>query len=318
MEQLKNKIKEARPNIRDSSMSMYLKNLNKLNKEIGNKNNLFSLKVLEDKKAVDSFLSSKADSTKKNYYASVVVLLMLDNDNEKLIDEYRVDMEAIGSKLKEKMSKNKKSEKQQNAWTTVAELQKVIKDYNHEINAKKLFKKTALTASEFDLIQRWVVANLYVGDEENPPVRADYGFMGVIRSSEYNRMNKDQLKNNYLVIRSPSKKFFHFGDFKTSSKYEPVQIPVGKKLNTVLNKWLKVNNSGWLLVNKDNSPMSPNQLSKYVTKTFSPLGKSGLGISMLRHIVISEKFPPQTEEKEELAEKMMHSVNVQQGVYAKQ
>jgi hypothetical protein len=313
MEQLKNKIKQARPNIRDSSMSMYLKNLNKLNKEIGKKNDLFSLKVLEDKKAVDSFLSSKADSTKKNYYASIVVLLMLDNDNEKLIDEYRVDMEAIGAKLKETMSKNKKSQKQEKAWTTIAELQKVIKDYNHEINAKKLFKKSALTTSEFDLIQKWVV-----GDENNPPVRADYGFMAVIRASEYNRMNKEQLKNNYLVIRSPSKKFFHFGDFKTSGKYDAVQIPVGKKLNTVLNKWLRVNNSGWLLVNKDDSPMSPNQLSKYVTKTFSPLGKSGLGISMLRHIIISEKFPPQTEEKLELSQKMMHSISVQQGVYAKE
>ena len=142
--------------------------------------------------------------------------------------------------------------------------------------------------------------------------------MFLISMASENRMNKEQLKSNYLVIRSPSKKFFHFGDFKTSGKYEAVQIPVGKKLNTVLNKWLKVNCSGWLLINRDDSPMTPNQLSKYVTKTFLPLGKSGLGISMLRHIVISEKFPPQTEEKEELAEKMMHSVNVQQGVYAKQ
>ena len=63
--------------------------------------------------------------------------------------------------------------------------------------------------------------------------------------------------------------------------------------------------------------MSANQLTKAVKSAFSPLNKNGLGISMIRHIVISTLFPPQNKEKQELADKMLHSIDVQTNVYSK-
>ena len=297
---------------------MYIKNLRKLNKEIGDKENLHSLDILKDKAKVDEFLETKAKSTKKNYYATIVVLLMTEGDEHKdLIDKYRVEMEELDSNLKEIQKSQEKSEKQKENWASLEELQKVMKTYKREIDMKGLLKKETISKAELDLIQKWVITSLYVLDPDmNPPLRADYS-MNVINNKDYNKLKDSELKQNYLVVRGQNKKFFHLGEFKTQGKFDIKTIPVGKKLNSVLNKWLKINPTKFLLFNRSLEMMTANQLTKAVKSAFSPLNKNGLGISMIRHIVISTLFPPQNKEKEELADKMLHSVDQQTNVYSK-
>jgi hypothetical protein len=318
MDELISTIKSKRPNIKDSSLNMYIKNLRKLNKEIGDSSNVHSLKVLKEKSKVDKFLETKAKSTKKNYYATIVVLLMTEeNEDKDLIDKYRVEMEDLDSSLKEMQKSQEKTEKQKQNWASLEELQKVMKTYKREIDMKGLFKKENLTKSELDLIQKYVITSLYVLDpENNPPLRSDYS-MTVINIKDYNKMKDAELKQNYLVVRGQNKKFFHLGEFKTQGKFNNKTIDVGKKLNTVLNKWLKVNPTKFLLFNRSLEMMTANQLTKAVKSAFSPLNKNGLGISMIRHIVISTLYPPQNKEKQELADKMLHSVEQQTNVYSK-
>ena len=93
------------------------------------------------------------------------------------------------------------------------------------------------------------------------------------------------------------------------------KIKVGKKLNNILNKWIAINNSGYLLINNRKKPMNANSLSKYMNKVFSETGKK-IGISLIRHVFISHHFPAQNEEKQEVADLMMHSID-QQTSYSK-
>ena len=320
MDELKATIKSKRPNIKDSSLNMYLMNVRKLNKEIGDSENEYSLKILKNKSKVDEFLDTKAKSTKKNYYATIVVLLMTEGDGHKtLIDKYRVEMEDLDNSLKEKQKTQEKSEKQKQNWASLEELQKVMKTYKRQIDVKDLLKKPTdkLTTKDLDLIQKWVITSLYVLDpENNPPLRSDYS-MKIIGSKDYNKLKDSELKQNYLVVRGQNRKFFHLGEFKTQGKFDIKTIEVGKKLNTVLNKWLKVNPTNFLLFNRSGDMMTANQLTKAVKSAFSPLQKNGLGISMIRHIVISTLFPPQNKEKEELANLMLHSIDQQTNVYSK-
>ena len=83
-----------------------------------------------------------------------------------------------------------------------------------------------------------------------------------------------------------------------------------------MNIWLKYNESPYLILNSKGEKITTNSLTKLLTKIFEPTGKN-ISSSMLRHIFITEKFPPQTEEKIELADKMLHSKEVQGSVYAK-
>lgn len=316
MDNLIAKIKDKRPNIKSSSLNMYLNNLKKLNKELGSEN-LFSLDILENKEKIDDFLKDRSDNTKKNYYASIVVLLLTDEKKyEKIIEEYRLEMELLGQKLDKIYRSQEKTETQSKNWSSLENLQKIVNEYKKEIDRKGLFKKTSLTSREFDLVQKYVVGMLYVGDpKNNPPLRSDY-IMKVLHISDYNKLSKQNLKKNYLVVKSKNKKFFHLGEYKTEGQYGVKIIPLGSKLNSVMNKWLNVNKTGDLLISTQTSkPMTPNQLTKYVIKTFKHNNKS-IGISMIRHIVITELFPPKLKEKEETADLMGHSAN-QQDLYSK-
>jgi hypothetical protein len=104
--------------------------------------------------------------------------------------------------------------------------------------------------------------------------------------------------------------FFELVDYKTESTYGVKKIEVGDTLRKVLNKWLKINPSGSLLLNLKGKPMTANDLSKFINLVFKPSGKK-IGATMLRHIVISELFPARLEESEKTANLMLHSTNTQ-------
>lgn len=317
MDTLIEQIKEARPRLRPTSIKSYISHLKKLNKEVGNSDDLFDLGVIKKKEKIMEFLSSKAKSTRRNYLSSLVVLSMLDEKLEKLTNFYRENMELLGNELMEEQKKQTKSAKQEANWTELDELMNVLADYKKQIDKKKLLKENALTKSEFDLIQKWVAGSLYVSDvNNNPPLRADFADTKIISMKEYNELSDDDLKNNYLVVKSRVKKFLHLGQYKTEGKYGYKIIPMGPTLNKILNAWLRVNKTGWLLVDSQDKPMSPNQLTKYIIKVFEPTGKS-IGISLIRHIVISHLFPADLQKKQDIADKMAHSVDLQT-MYAKQ
>ena len=165
------------------------------------------------------------------------------------------------------------------------------------------------------MMQKWVVANLYV-NKDAVPVRLDYGNMRVIKKEDYEKLTENEKKNNFLVVISRNRKFFSFGNYKTEKTYKIKKVDVGKNLNSVINIWLKYNKYGSLLVDSKNNSMSPNQLGKFIKKTFSPTGKE-ISINIIRHVFITEHFPVQNEKKrEEIADKMMHSINTQKD-YAK-
>ena len=314
IETIKKEINEKRK-LRPSSLNAYASNMNKLHKLMFDKE-ITGLDFLKNKKKVMETIEEKKLSTRKTYLAAIVVTLMAFDKNEDLIKYYRDEMEDLAKQFNADMEEQKKSETQDKNWVSLAALRKVMRKYRNELNEKGIFKKDAddLTNKEFDLLQKWIVSSLYILDE-NPPLRNDY-IMEVISNKEYDKLTEDQKREkNYLVIKSRNNKMFSLGEYKTSGKYGTKTIPVGKKLNSALNIWLKFNKTGHLLLNSKKEPMTANGLTKYLQKTFSPTGKN-ISSSMIRHIFISDKFPAQNKEKEEVAEKMAHSVN-QQTLYSK-
>ena len=314
LETIKKEINEKRK-LRPSSLNAYAANMNKLHKLMFDKE-INGLDFLKKKKDVMKTIEEKKLSTRKTYLAAIVVTLMAFDKDEKLIEYYRDEMEDLAKQFNANMEEQNKSETQDKNWVSLAALRKVMRKYRNELNEKGIFKKDVddLTNKEFDLLQKWIVSSLYILDE-NPPLRNDY-IMKTISNKEYDKLSEDQKREkNYLVIKSRNNKMFSLGEYKTSGKYGTKTIPVGKKLNSALNIWLKFNKTGHLLLNSKREPMTANGLTKYLQKTFAPTGKN-ISSSMIRHIFISDKFPAQNKEKEEVAEKMAHSVN-QQTLYSK-
>lgn len=312
--ELQNLLKEKRPNLKESSQKTYINNLNKLAKEVGI-NKINNLIFLQNGGNIWRALQQKKKSTQKTYLASIVVFLKAVDAKKNLIDFYTEKMNELSEEYNQKIIKQEKSGSQEENWVELPILIKEIERQGREITRMRLWDKKKLSPAEFDQIQRYVTGALYVISEDNPPIRADYADMKIICDKDYNNLSDEALKENYLVNESPRKKFFHLGNYKTSGDYGTKKIKVGKKLNNILNKWLNVNKSGYLLINNRKKPMTANSLSKYMNRVFEQTGKK-IGISLIRHIFISHHFPAQNEEKEEISEKMLHSISMQTN-YAK-
>ena len=120
----------------------------------------------------------------------------------------------------------------------------------------------------------------------------------------------DKNKNNLLNI-SMNTKYFYINEHKTSKTHGTLEIKIPKELNSILNNWLKINTSDYLLVNKSGFKMTANVLSKAITKAFLPSGKN-ISLNMLRKIYISEHIDLDIiKKRKELADAMGHSVDTQ-------
>ena len=303
----------AMRDVKASTLKVYMTNLRKLKENVGGKKGLDFLKKREE---VMNYLSNLKRATQMTYLIAIRMAILSMNKNNKLdnlLEYYYEEFLKRKKETDEERGKNEKTTKQEENWVTMQELREVMDNYGKKIKNNKLAKKDELNKKEMDLVQKWLVTNLYLHDA-NPPVRLDYTPMSVITEQEYEAgVNQDK---NYLVIKSRNNKYFIFNNYKTKDSYGVKKIKVGSKLNTAINLWLKYNKTGTLLINKEGNPMSSNHFSKYVMATFAPTKKK-IGASMLRHIYISDKFEPMSKEKQEVAEKMLHSVS-EQGVYAKE
>jgi hypothetical protein len=309
MDNLREKIDSSR-NIKENSLNAYLISIKKLNEFI-TKKEFKNLDFLKDEKKVLEKLKELKLTTQKNYLSAIIVSLSAYGDKyEDDLKTYRKRLEQLNEVYNSEIKKNEKTETQEKNWVSMKDLKKVMNSYKLDLKERGAFSKDELTRRELDIMQRWVVANLYLNDE-NPPIRLDYGNMRIISENDFDKLKDDELDKNFLVVKNRTNKYFHFGDYKTEKTYSKKEIKVGKKLNSVLNIWLKHNKKGGLLYDTKGDPMSSNTLGKYIKKVFEKTGKQ-VSVNMLRHIYISEKFPPQKEdEKEEVASKMLHSVKIQ-------
>ena len=324
MDKLREEIKKGR-DMTERSLAAYMRNIQKLSRAITKKdfNNLNFLK--EHKKVID-FIDDFSLSSQRILLASILVALSPTGRGkykkgfDKVAEKYTNYLTTQAKAYDDGIKKQRKSDKQKGNWVTMKELEKVRRKYGAYIKRigyrqkDKEFKQ-GKEKRHRELIQKYLVASLYL---LNAPRRNSYANMKIIKNNDYRKLSdKDKENNNYLVIVSRNKKFFSFGDYKTKKSYGVQEIPVEKKLNSVLNLWLNFNNSEYLLLNSRGQNMSTNGLTKFLQKTFEPTGKK-ISSTMIRHIFLSEKFDPEVyKEMKKTAKEMGHSVAEQQETYVK-
>ncbi len=303
---LKKLIKDKRPSIKDSSLKAYLISLRKLN----NNEEIKNLNYLKESKKVFEIVDKLALSTQRAYLTSVLVVLGAFNKEsfEPVLEIYRKRLQELNNEYNKKIDTHEKSDKQSKNWVTLKQLSKVRNFYKKELDEKGILKKEVLKSKEMDLLQRYLVSSLYT---LQPPIRLDYGSMKVIK-----KLEDDDGKKNFLLVKGRNKKTFIFNDFKNKKNLGTQKQEVNKKLNSVINIWLKYNKTDNFLINSKGEVMVENSLSKYIKKVFEPT-KKDITLNLLRHIYISENIDLEAVQKsKELAKTMMHSTGLQED-YAK-
>ena len=289
--QLKELIKTSRPNISDSSINTYVQSIKRVspNKEINN------LDFIQDTDAVLEKVSKFPITTQRNVITSIIVGLKAVGDMNDSMKVYSDVLKKLTEQYQGEIAKNKKSPKEEANWVPHSELLAI---------AKTMVKNAPGN-------QRSLIAALYTFQS---PARLDFYDMEIVGKGA--EMSDDK---NYLQVINRNKKTFIFNDYKSSSTYKTVTIPVNKALNTVLNKYLKLNPAiKYLLENEKTKgkAMSRNALGKTIPKIFEATGKH-ITLNLLRHIYITEHIDiEKTKEQNELAKNMMHS-GATQLTYAK-
>jgi len=308
--------KKQKPNASDITLKTYISNLQNLHKVINNKKDIDSLEFLEDIDKVLDALKEKSMQTIKNYLVPVVISLSSEDKYKTLIEKYNMKIKELQDKILDIYDKNEKSEKQEANWLDHNEILKLLRKLKKD--TKELFEKPMdkLNNKEKDLIQQYLIIYLYSG-KSLPVLRNDYAEMKIVDEDEKMSDNK-----NYLVIKKKGNPYFKLNAFKTSKYKGEQEIPIKDiELKKLINKWLKIQGTDYLLINtKDFTPMTANGITKYLNKIFQKHYKKNVSSSLLRSIYITKQYenPKLTIlEKKKLAEEMLHSKNVSESVYNK-
>ena len=309
-------IKKARPNVKDKTIKMYVSNLTKLQK-------LFDTdewKFLKNIENVKKKLSDLHYTSQRNYFNAIIVLLMALNEKgkyDKLINEYNEIRDEGNKKYQDENATGVISDKQKENFVELSEIQKMLSEMEKEIKQKGLKKKNSLNAKEKQLIQVYILYNIYT----RLPMRNDVSGMTITTKRLYNKLSEDEKKeNNYLVVER-NKMFFVLNQFKTSKKYKELDIDVPKDLEKLLRFYIRVNklsNGDVLFTSSTGKPLSRNALSQLFLKTSKKYLDKSISTTMLRKIVLSNKFADVKKEQEEMAKITGHSVDTMNKVYVKQ
>ena len=114
--------------------------------------------------------------------------------------------------------------------------------------------------------------------------------------------NFDEETYNYY-----KKGICYFNNYKTKDVYGKQCLTVPKELNEIFKKWIRINQTDYMLFSSVGKGLSTSQITKILNKIF------GLNVStsMLRHIYLSEKYSQVEENMKKDAVLMGHSANTQ-------
>jgi hypothetical protein len=267
-----------------------------------------------------SKISANHYTSQRNTLNAVIILLMALNHDErydKLIEEYQKIRDKLNDKYLEDQSSGKISEKQKNNFVELNEIENMLNKMAGEIKDQGLKKKETLNSKEKELLMVYTIYYFL----KRYPLRNDLSGMKYITKTAYNKLSEDEKKAGNFMVNEKNKMTAILNEYKTSKKYGEKKIHIDKDIEKILRMYIRKTDKKLgdvLFVSSTGNPLSRNALSQLLIKTSKKyLGKS-ISTTMMRKIVVSDKFGDMAKEQKELADVMGHDVATQNLVYNKE
>jgi hypothetical protein len=292
--EIKDYIKEKRPSLSASSITTYASILKNLYKKVFGDEKMDFKKFGETEKIL-KYLEDMPPNRRKTILSSLVIV----TDNKK----YRELMLEDVRNYNKEISKQEKTEKQEENWVTGGEISSVMGEL--KTTAEALYKKSHLTPSDLQQIQSYIILAVLGGD-----------YIPVRRSKDYVDFKIKGISKNDDNYISENGKELVFNSYKTAKTYGEQRIALPIKLKNILKKWISVNPTDYLLFDLNFNKLSNVKLNQRINKIFD--GKK-VGVNNLRHSVLTEKFGDQIKKKQEIDKVMtdMGSSSSQLTTYVK-
>ena len=292
MNEIRERLKQNRPTLSESSLKTYTSILSNLYKKVFPDTALDLNKFSNHKKFLN-YLKDTDGSKRKTYLSSLVVI---SPDTE----EYRTLMNKDGQEYNNKKKLQKKTEKEEENWVDQEELTTIYNNLEQE--AKRIFKMKNPTPQDLQTAQNYVILSLVSGKH-----------IAIRRSLDWTEMkwkNYSTTEDNFLERGKKGWKFF-FNVYKTNKFLHEQEVVIPKELKKILTSWLKLLESiygetDYLLVDSKGGKLTPTKITQRLNSIF---GKKA-SINILRHSFLSEKYKnmPALEDLENEATAMGHSL----------
>lgn len=261
---IKSIIKENKPNISESSVKTYNSILTNLYQHVFGDDE-YSKEGFNNTDKMIKYLKDYEPKRRKTILAALVVL----TDNKKYRDLMLSDIET--SQIKS--HQQEKTEKQKENFIDGITIDKIFKNLRKRANS--LYKKGDLSYHEVQEIQNYIIMVLYCGLYIPPRRAKDY--------VEFKIKNINKDNDNYI-----DKNEFVFNNYKTAKTYAQQRITIPKGLKTIINKWIKINDTEYLLFDIHQNKLSNVTLNQRIEKIVG----SKMGVNGFRHTYMSEKYQP--------------------------
>jgi hypothetical protein len=307
-------ISKSRPQLKTNTVKQYVINLNKL-KKIYDTDGYDFLKNPED---VMDKISNLHYLSQRNMLNAVIVLLMALNHKEEydeLLQEYGKLRDELNDKYSDEQKSGVISDKQSKNFATTEEVFEMINKMADDLKPLKKKSKDDITKKEMQLLQAYTLFNIY----GRMPFRNDVAGMTAINQAVYKKLSDEEKKeNNYLVVPSKGNIYFVLNKYKTSKKYEELDLPIeDPNLRKILRYYLKMNGMGVLFKTSTGKPLTRIELSKVLLKYSEKYMGKKISTTLLRKIYLSSKYGNMKEELEKDNKVMGHSKQVALDTYVK-
>lgn len=309
-------IKKSRPNVKEITIKQYITHLNKLKKNFDTDNWDF----LSNPDDIMDNIKDKHFTSKRNSLNAIIVLLMALNNKEQydeLIEKYQKLRDELNDKYDEEQTSGKISEKQKKNFASMEEIQEMLKTMQKQIKDDGLKKKEQLKIKDKELLMVYTIFSMLV----KYPTRNDMAGMRFITKTAYNQLTDEDKKNNNFLVNQKGKLTFILNQYKTSKKYGEKKIEIDKDIEKILRMYIRLTNKKYgdvLFVSSRDNALTRNQISQLLLKTSKKYMNKAVSTTLMRKIVVSDKFGDVKKEQAELADIMGHSVSTQNKVYVKE
>ena len=272
MNTLKEGIRNKRPNLSDKSINTYASVLKTIMKNM----KFDTVKQLNNDKKVLEYLKEMKPNTRKTRLSALFVL----TENEEYKKNMLEDVNAYNDSLKSQTKNNKETEN----WLTKQQLFEIYNALKKDTNV--LVRKKNKTMTDLQDIQLFVMLSLFV---LLPPRRAlDY--------SEMKIRNIDKTKDNFIKGNN-----LVFNIYKTSKQKGQQLLAIPKNLKSILNKWVKINDTDYLLFDNKSNKLT----SVKINQRFKKLLGKDYSVNMFRKLYLSTKYSDTMEQYQELERDMV-------------
>jgi integrase len=270
-------IKSKREGLAESSITTYASILKSLYKKVWGDEKMDFNKFSEHKVILES-LKDLPPNKRKTILSALFIITQ--------IPQYRTLMMEDSTAYAKEIAQNKKTETQEENWVEPQEIDAVLAKL--EKDATAIYKKQTKTPQDLQEIQNYIIMVLLSG--KYIPTRRSKDFC------DFKIKSINPETDNYI-----DKKNLVFNSYKTAKTYGRQTLPIPIKLKNILNKWIAINPTDYLLFDVNMNPLTNVKLNQRINKIFD--GKK-VSTNNLRHTNITEALGEHKATKKK-AEKLM-------------